>query len=162
LISKKGQAKLALFWSKGNVTQRDTPLGSTRVYSTTTPVAYEQLIQGDMDMIFALTPSAKQQEKAAEAGLTLKLTPFAREAFVFVTSAENPVDRLSLAQIRAIYSGQITNWKEVGGADAPILAFQRQPGSARPLSENTQKLADWFLSDEGQRFVEKAGYAPIR
>lgn len=52
----------------------------------------------------------------------------ARDAFVFVTHRDNPVTSLSLQQVRDIYAGQITNWKDVGGRSEPIVAFQRSPG----------------------------------
>lgn len=42
---------------------------------------------------------------------------------------DNPVTNLSSKQIRDIYSGKITNWKEVGGKDEKIRAFQRPEGS---------------------------------
>jgi hypothetical protein len=47
------------------------------------------------------------------------------EGLVFFVNPENPVKELSSAEIRGIYSGKITNWKEVGGDDVPITAFQR-------------------------------------
>ena len=47
------------------------------------------------------------------------------DALVFVVNEDNPVDSLTTDQIRDIYAGKITNWKEVGGNDAPIVAFQR-------------------------------------
>ena len=34
--------------------------------------------------------------------------------------------------------------------------------TARPLSENAKKLRDWFVSDEGQRFIAEVGYVPLR
>jgi phosphate transport system substrate-binding protein len=34
--------------------------------------------------------------------------------------------------------------------------------TARPLSENAQRLRDWFLSDEGQQLIADVGYVPIR
>jgi hypothetical protein len=37
------------------------------------------------------------------------------------------VDLLSVAQVSAIYSGTITNWKELGGNDAPILVYAMPP-----------------------------------
>ena len=42
-------------------------------------------------------------------------------AFVFIVNTENPVDDLTFEEIQKIYTGEITNWKEVGGADADII-----------------------------------------
>jgi phosphate transport system substrate-binding protein len=94
-----------------------------------TPNAYKNLISGDVDIIFALAPSQNQQKHAADNGLTLRLTPIAREAFVFLVNAQNPVTNLSLAEVRAIYSGKIDNWREVGGKNKKIIPFQRPEDS---------------------------------
>ena len=42
------------------------------------------------------------------------------DALVMVTGQENPVDSLTLEEIRDIYAGKITNWKQVGGEDRAI------------------------------------------
>lgn len=60
---------------------------------------------------------------------SLKLTPIGREAFVFFVNKRNPVDSLTVEQIKDIYSGTVTNWKEVGGKKASIRAFQREENS---------------------------------
>jgi phosphate transport system substrate-binding protein len=46
-----------------------------------------------------------------------------------IVHATNAVQALSLVQLRAIYSGEIRNWKDVGGADAPITVITREEGS---------------------------------
>ena len=66
---------------------------------------------------------------ADEAGIKLEQVPVVKEAFVFVVNAKNPVDALSQQQIKDIYSGKITNWKQVGGSDEPIIAYQRNTDS---------------------------------
>jgi phosphate transport system substrate-binding protein len=55
--------------------------------------------------------------------------PVCRDAFVFITGKGNPVDSLTLEQVRDIFSGKITNWKQVGGRSEAIRAYQREPGS---------------------------------
>lgn len=93
-------------------------------------VIYDQLLQGNRELIFALAPSKKQEEDATEAGLTYELTPFCKDAFVFYVNAKNPIDNLTTEQIKGIYSGEITNWKEVGSpVDVKIIPFQRNEGS---------------------------------
>lgn len=53
----------------------------------------------------------------------------ARDAIAVIVHPENPVDRLSLEQISAIYSGLISNWNEVGGEDRPIVRLSRETNS---------------------------------
>lgn len=95
----------------------------------TTSYAYDRLISGEADAIFVAQPSKVQLARAKEAGVELELTPIGREAFVFFVNADNPVQNLTLAQVQDIYSRRITNWKQVGGRDEEILAFQRPEDS---------------------------------
>ena len=91
--------------------------------------AYEQLIHRKTDIIFAAAPSQDQLEQAAKAGMELHLTPIGREAFVFFVNSENPVAGLSVEEIQSIYTGEITNWNEVGGRFQRIRPFQRAENS---------------------------------
>lgn len=99
------------------------------VSHTTTHDSFKRLIGGEVDLIFSVPISEEQQKMADEAGVTLFMEPVAREGFVFVVNAENPVDSLTSEQLRKIYSGEITNWSEVGGNDEPILPYQRNTDS---------------------------------
>ena len=91
--------------------------------------AYQRLIQGDADVIFAAAPSQEQLDMAAQAGVELHLTPIGREAFVFFVNSKNPVEGLTVEEIQGIYTGQITNWSQVGGKNQSIRPFQRQENS---------------------------------
>lgn len=99
------------------------------VACTNTVNAYERLIYGETDIIFVAGPSDEQLEMAKRAGRQLHLTPVGREAFVFFVNSRNPVTSLTVEQIQKIYSGQITNWKEVGGKNQSIRPFQRAENS---------------------------------
>ncbi len=99
------------------------------VAHTTTWGSFKRLLSGDADIIFSTPISAEQQKMADEAGIKLEQVPVVKEAFVFVVNAKNPVDALSQQQIKDIYSGKITNWKQVGGSDEPIIAYQRNTDS---------------------------------
>ena len=91
---------------------------------------YDELLKGERDLIFALAPSKKQTEEAEQAGVKYELTPFCMDAFVFYVNAKNPVDGLTTEQIKGIYSGRITDWKEVGASSSTkIVPFQRNEGS---------------------------------
>ena len=120
--------------------QTTFPEGEYRVYDGTddgygqvtcsgTTEAYQRLIQGRTDMIFAAGPSEDQLAKAEAAGVELHLTPIGREAFVFFVNSNNEVDELTVEQIQGIYSGKITSWKEVGGSNKKIRPFQRAENS---------------------------------
>ncbi len=100
-----------------------------KVLCSTTDWAYPYLHQGKVDIVFCLRPSADQVLEAANAGVRFEEVPFANEGFVFFVNKNNPVDSLSVQQLHDIYAGKITNWKEVGGLDEPIIAYQRTEGS---------------------------------
>lgn len=96
---------------------------------STTDVAYERLINGEIDIFFGAQPSRQQLEMARRAGVELVMTPVAREAFVFFVHEDNPVESLTVSQIQDIYQRNITNWWDVGGRNERILAFQRPENS---------------------------------
>lgn len=99
------------------------------VVHSTTWGSFYNLLEGKTDMIFSTPISEEQQKMADEAGIKLEQVPVVKEAFVFVVNAKNPVDALSQQQIKDIYSGKITNWKQVGGSNEPIVAYQRNTDS---------------------------------
>lgn len=112
------------------------------VWHSTTHTAYEYLIQqnrygyedtartGHRPALLFVTPPSDEELAMAQANrCPLELAPIARDGFVFITHKDNPVDSLTLAQLRGIYTGRITNWQEVGGNDRPIAAYQREKNS---------------------------------
>lgn len=111
------------------------------VATTTTPSAYSRLIKGNADIIFAAEPSIGQLQDAKEAGVELELTPIGREAFVFFVNSRNKISDLSSEDIRGIYSGDIENWKELGGKNDEIRPFQR------PEDSGSQTMFTKFMGD---------------
>lgn len=109
--------------------EKEYPPHDSEVMVNTTPEAYNNLLKGTVDIIFVAEPSIRQRGEAQQMGKELKLTPIGREAFVFFVNADNPVTGLTTEQIQDIYAGKITNWREVGGRDEPIQAFQRPEDS---------------------------------
>jgi len=92
--------------------------------------AYINLITDSADVILvAREPSEDELEFANSMGLTLDVKAVALDAFVFILNVNNSVDNLTIDQIRGIYTGNITNWRDVGGPNAPINAYQRERNS---------------------------------
>lgn len=68
----------------------------------------------------------------------VQLAPVAWDALVVIVHKDNPVNNLSLDQLRGLYKGKYTNWKELGGRDAPIELYVRKgkiSGVGRTLRE---------------------------
>ena len=103
--------------------------GYGQVTCSGTIEAYERLIEGKTDIIFCAAPSKDQLALAEAAGVQLHLTPIGREAFVFFVNSENPVKGLTVEQIQGIYTGEITNWRELGGKNQKIRPYQRAENS---------------------------------
>ncbi len=113
----------------------------SRLKMNNTRGAYAAVVDGTSDIIFCAGPSEEQKAYAEEKGVELEMVPIGREAFVFVVNKNNPVDNLSVEQVRGIYSGQYTNWSELGGEDKRIDALQRNEGSG------SQTAMENFMGD---------------
>lgn len=82
------------------------------------------------DAVFGLAPSPEQEAAAAALGITFERTAVARDAFVFFVNAANPATNLTSGQIRDIYSGRATAWRDLGiDFGAPLVAYQRNRNS---------------------------------
>ncbi len=91
--------------------------------------AYKAIVDGDVDIIICAKPSKEQEQYAKDNSVELEYVPIGKEAFVFIVNKDNPVDNLSLEDVKKIYAGEITNWKTVGGENKPIVTIQRNKGS---------------------------------
>lgn len=68
----------------------------------------------------------------------VQLTPVAWDALAVIVHKDNPVSNITMQQIRDLYTGRITNWKELGGRDAPVELYVRKgkiSGVGRTLRE---------------------------
>jgi len=106
-----------------------------------TPGGYRLLAEKETDIFIGVYPSDEQRAYAEENQTTFEYTPIGTEAFVFFVHKDNPITNLTTEQIKDIYSGKITNWKDVGGKNEKIAAFQRNEGSG------SQSMLKRFMGD---------------
>ncbi len=86
---------------------------------------------------------ASRNLKAAEAESGLTETVLAYDGIAVIVNPENPVSDLDVETIAKIYTGEITNWSDVGGADAEIVLIGREAGSGtRDGFESITKTED--------------------
>lgn len=106
-----------------------------------TPDGYRLLAEKETDIFIGVYPSDEQRAYAEENQTTFEYTPIGTEAFVFFVHKDNPITNLTTEQIKDIYSGKITKWKDVGGKNEKIAAFQRNEGSG------SQSMLKRFMGD---------------
>ena len=95
----------------------------------------------------------------ARSSITVSTTAYAWENFglyalVFIVNEDNPVQALTRQQLRDIYAGKITNWKDVGGKNQEIVAFQRGEDSG------SQTLFKKLLIQGGELMTPPSELAP--
>ncbi|MFH1613955.1 MAG: phosphate ABC transporter substrate-binding protein [Planctomycetota bacterium] len=88
------------------------------------------LVDGRCDIaIMSRFVKEKEFKKAVENGIFPVAHVVAMDGVCVVVHPSNPITQLSTSQIRDIYKGKITNWKEVGGTNLPIVAISRDTSS---------------------------------
>ena len=90
-----------------------------------TGLVWDSMIRGKTDIAVVFEMPVGLEEKSQD----LEIIPFGSDALVFLVNQSNPVKALSTEQLVSIYSGEYTNWNEVGGRNQEIVAFQRNEGS---------------------------------
>jgi phosphate transport system substrate-binding protein len=103
------------------------------------------LINGTVDLANASRQIKPEEIQQAQAnGVTPKEYVVARDAIAIVVNPTNPVNELTIQQLSDIYSGKITNWKEVGGEDRVIVRLSRETNSGTHVFflENVVRMGD--------------------
>ena len=104
--------------------------------------SYTSLVDGNCDLILVVEPAEDDKAYAESKNVELQYDKVANEGFVFFVNSDNPVDSLTIEQIQKIYSGEITNWKDVGGNDEEILAYQRPVNSGSQTAMENLVMKD--------------------
>jgi phosphate transport system substrate-binding protein len=105
------------------------------------------LIDGQLSFtLYGASLDDDHYRKAKERGFQLKQVPVAIDALVVFTHRDLSIPGLSVDQLQDIYKGKLTNWKQVGGPDLPIVAFTRDPKAANLLNELLGEEADQISS----------------
>lgn len=122
-------------------------IDEVNVEHSKTHKAYEKLINKELDLILVTSPSEDEEKLAEKANVELEVTKVVNEGFVFFLNKNNPVNSLTVEQIQKIYSGEITNWKEVGGNDEEIIAYQRPKNSGSQTGMLNLVMKDKKIKD---------------
>lgn len=130
-IENKGSdtlVNLALVWAEKY--QMDHPDIQISVSGGGSGTGITSLINGTVDIANA-SRSIKDEEiaEANRQGIDPYEIVVANDAIAVIVNPENPIDQLTIEQVSQIYQGQITNWKELGGEDRPIVCLSRETNS---------------------------------
>lgn len=90
-----------------------------------TSQSFLNLMFGECDMLMVAEPAESVLELLEKHEFEYEMTQISTDALIFVVSEDNPIESLTTEQIQKIYTGEITNWSEVGGNDVEIIPFQR-------------------------------------
>lgn len=81
-----------------------------------------EVVKGEADLGGSCRYALPEDPRESLVGLE----PVAWDALAVIVHKDNPLDDISLEQVSKIFAGEITNWKQLGGADAPIEVFTRK------------------------------------
>jgi len=121
------------------------------------------LINGTTDICQASrTIKQKEIEQAQANGLEPYEIQVATDALSVVVHPSNPVSELTIVQISAIYTNKITNWKEVGGNDAPIVVISRDTNSGTHVffKEHVVQMKGLPIEDKSLEYGPKVLFLP--
>lgn len=131
-ITVKGSDTMVLLGQKwAEVYMQKSPGVQIQVTGGGSGTGIAALINGTTDIAEASRAMKPTEIQSAESkqGAKVKEIPVALDALSIYVNTANPLTELSLPQARKIYTGQVTNWKEVGGNDAPITLYSRENNS---------------------------------
>jgi phosphate transport system substrate-binding protein len=89
------------------------------------------LLNGTTEICQASRPikEAEQEELQQKFGARATEILVARDGLAVYVSADNPIESLTIEQLRDLYQGRIANWKQVGGPDRPVILYGRENSS---------------------------------
>ena len=106
----------------------DKPRSEISVTVSKTSGAYLALAENRADVLLVYDGGAEVRAEL-DADKQFETVPIGKDALVFLVNRDNPISNISTEQVQKIFTGEYTNWKEVGGSDEPIRAYQRGIGS---------------------------------
>lgn len=130
-ISLKGSdTVLPLAQAEAEEFMNENPGKSVTVTGGGSGVGITALIDGEVDIATASREMKNEEiENARVNGINPVEHAVAYDGISVIVNPQNPVSELTFVQLRGIYNGSVTNWKEVGGEDRPIVAISRDSSS---------------------------------
>lgn len=118
-----------------------------------TTESFRYLMRGESDLLLVAEPNAVVFEEMERQGFAYEMQPIAKEALVFIVNSENPVNSLTVEQLQKIYTGEITNWSQVGGSDVDIVPFQRNATSGSQVLMDKLVMGELEMMDAPKEWI---------
>jgi phosphate transport system substrate-binding protein len=140
--------------------KKDRPKVAVELESKGTATGFAALLAGQCD-IAASSRVVNQDEltQARTRGIEFNLHTIGSYSVAVIVNAANVITNLSRDQVRDIFTGTIKNWKEVGGADAPIHLCIRDAISGTPLGFQELAMENKPYAADARTFTNYAGIA---
>jgi phosphate transport system substrate-binding protein len=161
IIGSNTVTPLSSVWAENFM--KANPKVSIAVSGPGSGVGIAALIDGTTDICQASRAIKDSEIAQAEAnGVHPYEIQVATDALSVVVNPSNPVNELTFIQLSAIYTNRITNWKEVGGNDAPIVVFSRDnnSGTFAYFLEEVVQMAGMTTADNTLQYGGKVMMLP--
>lgn len=123
---------------------------------TNTNPCYHELAEGRTDIILAYEAAEATKEEITDFD-QMNLQAVGKDALVFITNINNPVESLTVQQLYDIYTGKITNWSEVGGNDCEIMVFSRPEKSGSQTLMRKLLIGDAQIVENSEEIADMEG-----
>ena len=131
----------------------DSESAETAISFNRTSESFRNLMYGYNDIIISAEPAETVWQEYEQYEFQYEIAHIATDALIFVVNENNPVESLTTVQIQKIYSGEITNWSQVGGNDVPIVPFQRNPESGSQSAMERLVMTDIKLIKPDTEYI---------
>lgn len=116
------------------------------VRSSQTHQSFINLIDREVDIVLSARTMSSDEKKYAELhGVTLIETPIALDAFIFIVNPQNSLNSLTTEEIQNIYTGETTNWKELGWESQQPVEYSSINPYVRNPNSGSQELMDLLV-----------------
>lgn len=151
-------------WADDFAQQPGTPAFDIAATGSSEGIA--DLLEGRADISMASRPlKPNELSVASEKGLTIRETVAARMGIAVIVSQDNPVRSVTIGQAAKIFSGEIENWRAVGGPDQPVIVVRKDSGWSpdffrRRIMGNRDFVEDAVIVDSKEGVVAEVSDRP--
>jgi phosphate transport system substrate-binding protein len=148
-VTIKGSDTMVILGQRwAEVYMKKNPGANIQVTGGGSGVGIAALINGTTDIAESSRPmkDAEKTQLKDKRGLAVVELPVALDGLAVYVHTSNPIQELTLEQLKKIYTGAVKNWKEVGGKDERILLYGREnsSGTYAYFKEHVLENADYY------------------